>query len=105
MCESSRVRKGWLGPSNTGKGLSGTPLPAVSMTRARAAHNHFRCRSSKGQKGSQRGQEAGARGLGNARVRGSNPALPSRVESQQLCSTLPRPHKTSLPGEVNTLPA
>lgn len=34
MCESSRVWKGWLNPSNTGKRLSATPLPAVSMTRA-----------------------------------------------------------------------
>ena len=103
MCESSRVWKGRLGPSNTGKGLSETPLPAVSMTRARAAHNHFRCRSRKGQKGSQRGQETGARGLGDARVRGA--AQPSRIKSRQLCSTLPRPHKTSLPGGVNTRPA
>lgn len=42
MYESSRVWKGQDGPSKHGEMLSAIALPALSMTRARAAHNHFR---------------------------------------------------------------
>lgn len=45
-----------VGPPNTGKGFQ-HPLPAVSMTRAPAAHNHFRIQ---GQEERERyGQRAG----------------------------------------------
>ena len=42
MCESARVCKGQDGPSKHGERLSAIPLPALSMTRAQAAHSHFR---------------------------------------------------------------
>ena len=42
MCESARVCKGQDGPSKHGERLSAIPLPALSMTRAPAAHDHFR---------------------------------------------------------------
>ena len=42
MCESARVCKGQDGPSKHGERLSAIPLPALSITRAQAAHGHFR---------------------------------------------------------------
>lgn len=42
MYESSRVWKGQDGPSKHGETLPIIVLPALSMTRARVAHNHFR---------------------------------------------------------------
>lgn len=42
MYESSRVRKGQDGPSKHGETLPVIVLPALSMTRAQIAHNHFR---------------------------------------------------------------
>lgn len=42
MYESARVCKGQDGPSKHGERLSAIPLPALSMTRAQAAHDHFR---------------------------------------------------------------
>ena len=47
VCESSRVCKGWGGPSKHGEMLSAIALPALSMTRARAAHDHFRMQGQK----------------------------------------------------------
>lgn len=38
---STRVCKGQDGPSKHGERLSAIPLPALSMTRAQAAHDHF----------------------------------------------------------------
>lgn len=80
VCESSRVWKGQLGPPNTGKGLSATPVPALSVTRARADHDHFRCRNRKGQK--EPGRTGGwSQGPGSGRA-----AQPSRVPAVSVVS-------------------
>lgn len=47
-----------------GKLLSAIPLPALSMTRAQAAHDHFRMQEQKGTEREPGKMEAGARGLG-----------------------------------------
>lgn len=58
-----------MNPSNTGKRLSATPLPAVSMTRAPQPTITFDAGAEEDAK-SQGGQEAGTRGLGNGLSQG-----------------------------------
>lgn len=60
----------------------------------------FDAGAEEGRRGARKDRRLGARGLGNARVRGA--AQPSYTESWQLCSTLPRPHKTSCQGSQYT---
>lgn len=54
-CSSACVKASGFGrdradPPNTGKTPSMTPVPALSMTRAQAAHHHFRMQGHKGSK-------------------------------------------------------